>query len=215
MTAAEIDEGAVDRLLTVLGEHGRIERDLARKAIIAALPAPASGGASKVTTDTPLGGQSDIGINQTSEIRRLKGTIGYCLAQAEAGYPTVLSVIKANLRAALDDDWQATVAAALPAPASGEIDEGAVEKAYRAYMDFVTDATTNDRGWTFRQAVRAMLLAALPAPASRQRLMRAEVQRLRSLLEYRDEFIVSQGLWQTFVDGLPRALPVTEPGSNP
>jgi endogenous inhibitor of DNA gyrase (YacG/DUF329 family) len=45
MTAAEIDEGAVDRLLTVLGEHGRIERDLARKAIIAALPAPASGGA--------------------------------------------------------------------------------------------------------------------------------------------------------------------------
>jgi hypothetical protein len=42
MTAAEIDEGAVDRLLTVLGEHGRIERDLARRAIIAALPAPAS-----------------------------------------------------------------------------------------------------------------------------------------------------------------------------
>jgi hypothetical protein len=129
---------------------------------------------------------------------------------------------------------------------AAEIDEGAVEKAYRAYMDFVTDATTNDRGWTFRQAVRAMLLAALPAPASggadpadvwfeaiqayraetgrnsipigqwvvawmmsrpspapRQEI--TEVQRLRSLLEYRDEFIVSQGLWQTFVDGLPRA----------
>jgi hypothetical protein len=87
---------------------------------------------------------------------------------------------------------------------AAEIDEGAVEKAYRAYMDFVTDATTNDRGWTFRQAVRAMLLSALPAPASGAAEMRAEAERLRSLLEYRDEFIVSQGLWQTFVDGLPR-----------
>jgi hypothetical protein len=135
MTAAEIDEGAVDRLLTVLGEHGRIERDLARKAIIAALPAPAS------------------------------------------------------------------------------IDEGAWEAAWQAFRSMCRHGYIPDKT-DLGVALRAYI-AALPAPASGAAEMWAEAERLRSLLEYRDEFIVSRGLWQTFVDGLPRALPLTEPGSNP
>ena len=48
-----------------------------------------------------------------AEIRRLKGTLTYIAAQATAGYPTVLSVIKANAKAALDDDWQKTISDAL------------------------------------------------------------------------------------------------------
>ena len=47
-----------------------------------------------------------------AEIARLRGTLEYILAQAEQGYPTVLSVIKANAKAALDDEWQKTYRAA-------------------------------------------------------------------------------------------------------
>jgi hypothetical protein len=44
--------------------------------------------------------------------KRLRGTLEYILAQAKQGYPTVLSVIKANAKAALDDEWQKTYAEA-------------------------------------------------------------------------------------------------------
>lgn len=44
-----------------------------------------------------------------SAIRRLRGTLEYIAAQAKQDYPTVLSVIRVNAAAALDDDWQATV----------------------------------------------------------------------------------------------------------
>jgi hypothetical protein len=133
MTAAEIDEGAVDRLLTVLGEHGRIERDLARKAIIAALPAP---------------------------------------ADARVAWPVTPEMIAAG--------WDC-----LKRPN-------------------VRSMPTLGPGMGLKEAYLAMrALEPRQAPAPRQEIM--EVQRLRSLLEYRDEFIVSQGLWQTFVDGLPRA----------
>lgn len=44
-----------------------------------------------------------------STVKRLRGTLEYIAAQAKQDYPTVLSVIRANATAALDDDWQATV----------------------------------------------------------------------------------------------------------
>jgi hypothetical protein len=43
---------------------------------------------------------------------RLRGTLEYILAQAKQGYPTVLSVIKANAKAALDDERQKAYAEA-------------------------------------------------------------------------------------------------------
>jgi hypothetical protein len=43
---------------------------------------------------------------------RLRGTLEYILAQAKQGYPTVLSVIKANAEAALDDERQKAYAEA-------------------------------------------------------------------------------------------------------
>ena len=52
---------------------------------------------------------------EATECERLRGTLRYILAQAEQGYPTVLSVIKANAKAALDDKWQGTVREALSA----------------------------------------------------------------------------------------------------
>ena len=45
-------------------------------------------------------------------IKRLKGTLSYIAAQAKAGYPTALSVIRANAESALDDEWQKTVSEA-------------------------------------------------------------------------------------------------------
>lgn len=45
--------------------------------------------------------------------KRLRGSLEYILAQARQGYPTALSVIKANAAAALDDNWQKTVKDAL------------------------------------------------------------------------------------------------------
>lgn len=50
--------------------------------------------------------------SQEAKIQRLTGTLEYILAQAKQGYPTVLSVIIANAKAALDPEWQATVIAA-------------------------------------------------------------------------------------------------------
>lgn len=52
-------------------------------------------------------------VGVVEECERLRGTLRYILAQAEQGYPTVLSVIKANAKAALDDKWQATVREAI------------------------------------------------------------------------------------------------------
>ena len=46
-------------------------------------------------------------------IKRLRGTLEYILAQSKQDYPGVLSVIRTNAKAALDDGWQATVAKAV------------------------------------------------------------------------------------------------------
>ena len=46
-------------------------------------------------------------------IKRLRGTLEYILAQSKQDYPGVISVIRTNAKAALDDGWQATVAKAV------------------------------------------------------------------------------------------------------
>ena len=46
------------------------------------------------------------------EVARLRGTLSYIAAQAEQNYPGVISVIRVNAKAALNDEWQAAVSAA-------------------------------------------------------------------------------------------------------
>jgi hypothetical protein len=137
-----------------------------------------------------------------------------------AGFGSVNSVTKTTHIISTARGWKADgaeitnlYAALATAMTAAEIDEGAWEAAWQAFRSMCRHGYIPDKT-DLGVALRAYI-AALPAPASGAAEMRAEAERLRSLLEYRDEFIVSRGLWQTFVDGLPRALPLTEPGSNP
>jgi hypothetical protein len=80
-------------------------RNLARAALSDALSPP--------TTDAIKAQARREALEEAERsIKRLKGTLSYIAAQAKAGYPTALSVIRANAESALDDEWQKTVSEA-------------------------------------------------------------------------------------------------------
>ncbi len=75
-----------------------------------------------------------------AKVMRLRGTLEYIAAQAKQGYPTVLSVIHANATAAMDDEWQKTVASALESVRWPEV----ADKLFWSAKEFIDDWKKGD-----------------------------------------------------------------------